>query len=493
MTERNVPAIAIYCRVSTDEQAKEGVSLEEQQERLAAYCKAMGWNDSIRKYVDDGYSAKNLDRPALQRLLSDVQNGRVSRLMVTKLDRLSRRLLDLLTLIELLQKHEVSFVSTSESFDTESPSGRLTLQVLGAVAEFERERIRERVSENMLHAARNGKWLTQHPYGYRLYNKELAVYEPEAAVVRRVFDLFQNQGRGYYAIAKQLNDERIPSRTNKAWSINTVKKMLTNPVYAGILTWNRTDSSSKTRQVRDESEWVVIYDAHPSIVDALTWQQVQHAIHNRKGRSSRAQTSPHLLSGLLRCGMCGASMSISWSGHPKRRRVYRCSAYKNQGTCKSTAYDADTVELWFKRGLGKLLTTLDPLVYDIAIPPVQEQQLARLAQRVKAVKARYARQVSAYEAGLMELEDLKRAKQEMEQETAKYNRQFQAVSTSREIESLTRELSARSLSAVQALDELPLDVAKARLQTLVERVILHGKENLEIVMSMDFGSTECDC
>ncbi|EPR30124.1 Site-specific recombinase [Geobacillus sp. WSUCF1] len=209
-------SIALYCRVSTDEQAREGVSLDEQQERLKAYCRAMGWNEEPLLFIDDGYSAKNLDRPELNRLLQEVKKGTISKILVTKLDRLSRRLLDLLKLIDTFQEYNVSFISISESFDTNTPSGRLTLQVLGAVAEFERERIRERVFENMLHAARQGKWLTQSPYGYRLdVNKELVIYEPEAQIVRNVYDWYLNKGLGYYAIAKKLNEEGIASRQKK--------------------------------------------------------------------------------------------------------------------------------------------------------------------------------------------------------------------------------------------------------------------------------------
>ena len=115
---------------------------------------------------------------------------------------MSRKLLDLLTLIDLFQEHDVSFVSISESFDTNTPSGRLTLQVLGAVSEFERERIRERVFENMHHAASKGKWLTQHPYGYRLENKELVIHEDEAKVVQDIFGWYTQEGHGFYAIAK---------------------------------------------------------------------------------------------------------------------------------------------------------------------------------------------------------------------------------------------------------------------------------------------------
>jgi site-specific DNA recombinase len=263
-------SIALYCRVSTDEQAREGVSLEEQQERLKAYCRAMGWTMETILYVDDGYSAKNMDRPQLKKLIQAVQDRLISKVMITKLDRMSRKLLDLLQLIDLFQEHHVSFISIGESFDTNTPSGRLTLQVLGAVAEFERERIRERVFDNMLHAAHSGKWLTQSPYGYRLEDKQLIIYEPEAKIVRHVFDVYLNKGLGYFAIAKALNEDGIPSRFNKEWSLRSVKLMLTNPVYKGTLVWNRVDSSKKTRVEKEEANWVTVDDCLPVIIDKDT-------------------------------------------------------------------------------------------------------------------------------------------------------------------------------------------------------------------------------
>ena len=157
---------------------------------------------------------------------------------------MSRKLLDLLTLIDLFQEHDVSFVSISESFDTNTPSGRLTLQVLGAVSEFERERIRERVFENMYHAASKGKWLTQHPFGYRLENKELVIYENEA----KLFEIYSFGTHKKVTVlynCKKLNSLGIPSRQNKQWSIRSIKLLLSNPVYKGTVVWNRKDRSKK--------------------------------------------------------------------------------------------------------------------------------------------------------------------------------------------------------------------------------------------------------
>lgn len=477
--------IAIYCRVSTDEQAKEGVSLDEQQVRLHAYCRAMGWTAAVEEFVDDGYSAKNMDRPALKRLLEEIRRGVISKLMVTKLDRLSRRLLDLLTLIELFQQHGVSFVSTSESFDTETPAGRLTLQVLGAVAEFERERIRERVFDNMLYAARSGRWLTQHPYGYRLEDKALVVYEPEANIVRRVFRMFAVDGLGYLAIARRLNEERIPSRHNKQWSIRGVKRMLTNPAYIGTLVWNRVDSSNKQRQVKLEDDWVVIPDSHPAIIDHATWNQVQQRIEKTAPVPPRAKGSPHLLGGLLKCGRCGSAMTIGWSGWPTRYRVYRCSAYSNKGTCQSKPYPADEVEQWFKEGLRQFVEPVDHTEQEVIVQGGELDLRSRRLQRIEAAKRRYQRQVGAYTAGLIELEDLAKEREQMERDIAALCREQETGLPIVKLREVERDLNRRVLTAGDAIGLLPVELAKAKLRTLIRQVRLYDREIMEIDFNLD--------
>ncbi|OME55214.1 recombinase family protein [Paenibacillus odorifer] len=471
--------VAIYCRVSTDEQAREGVSLDEQQERLKAYCKAMGWSDEVMLFIDDGYSAKSTDRPQLKRLMTYIENGEISKVMVTKLDRMSRRLLDLLTLIDMFQQHQVAFISISESFDTNTPSGRLTLQVLGAVAEFERERIRERVLDNMFHAANQGKWLTQSPYGYRLEDKVLVIHEPEAKNVRQMYELYLNQGMGFFAIARQLNEEGIPSRHNKEWSIRSVKLLLTNPVYKGTFVWNRVDSSKKKRTIKDDKDWIVIDDCLPTIIDKNTWEKVQTKM-NRPSIAPRAQTSPHLLGGILKCGNCGSGMSIGWSGSRDRRyRVYRCSANKNKGTCTSKQYKADEVESWFLQGLAGLSDSLSLELVPHLVEKARSNHSSRGDQQITAAKSRYKRKVEAYTAGLIELQDLNEEKQRMEQiiqENQSSNEQGAKI----QVEELKEMLESKIKTVLDAIKALPVEEAKVLLRTLVSKVTVLGEEELDV-------------
>jgi site-specific DNA recombinase len=482
-TEMMSRYIALYCRVSTDEQAREGVSLEEQQERLQAYCRAMGWSDEVVLFVDNGFSAKSTERPQLQKLLKEIEAGNVAKVMVTKLDRLSRRLLDLLKLIDLFQEHQVSFISISESFDTNTPSGRLTLQVLGAVAEFERERIRERVLENMFHAAHQGRWLTQSPYGYRLENKELVIDEKEAEVVKRVYDLFLEKGLGFYSIAKILNEEGIPSKQNKEWSIRSIKLMLMNPAYKGTLVWNRRDSSKKKRSLKDDEEWIVVEDCLPVIIDKSTWDSVQVKLH-KSPIPPRAKTSPHLLGGLLKCGNCGSGMSIGWSGSPKNRyRVYRCSANKNKGTCTSKQYRADEVEAWFKHGLLQLFESLPTTLIPSIVEHSRKGESQQVQQKIRSAKNRYKRKVEAYTAGLIDLEDLQEEKERME----KVIKEIISTVTDKtpyQTEELEKLVKSKISNIIEAIGVLPVEEAKAMIGTLVEKVIIRGEKDIEIVFSI---------
>lgn len=470
---------ALYCRVSTDEQAREGISLQEQQERLRAYCRAMGIRGEIRLFVDDGYSAKSMERPELKRLLEIVKAGAVSKIMVTKLDRMSRKLLDLLNLIDLLHEYGVSFASISESFDTHTPAGRLTLQVLGAVAEFERERIRERVFENMLHAAGTGKWLTQSPYGYNLQDKMLVINVQEAAVVRRIFDFYLHHGWGYFSIAKILNEEGIPSRQRKEWSVRAIKLLLSNPVYKGTLVWNRLDSSKAKRKTKDPEEWVVVEDCLPAIIERDKWEQVRKRMSTVQ-IAPRAANSPHLLGGLLRCGNCGSGMSIGFSGSVKKRyRVYRCSANKNKGVCTAKQYRADDVEQSFKEGLASLLRTRqEGSKIVVSINDSRLQRKASMEVKAKHAALRYKRKVEAFAAGLIELVDLKREKESLDLlQSERANLEVKTIPLS-EMNSneLQQELNRQIPDLVGAIEILPVVKAKSILRTMISGVSIREDE-----------------
>jgi site-specific DNA recombinase len=469
--------IAVYTRVSTDEQAREGLSLDEQKHRLKSYCHAMGWKQHIRFFIDEGASAKNLDRPQLRALMEEVKENNISRVIVTKLDRLSRKLADLLELIDLFQSYKVSFISISESFDTNTPSGRLTLQVLGAVAEFERERIRERVIDNMFHAANQGQWLTSAPYGYKLVEKRLVINEEEAALVRRIYQLFLKDDLGYYAIAKKLNEEGIPSHTGKEWWNRTIKLMLTNPAYKGTTIWNRLAGSTSKREKKDVEEWVIQEDTHEAIIDPETWERVQKKTEQKR-LPARSQRSTHLLSGILKCGLCGSGMSYDRAGSKNNKYgIYRCSANKNKGTCSGKGYRSIELEQIFKESLFQLSKDFTLEFVPIIEPAKDVLTSTSLQQKVHNAKKRYHRKVEAYTAGLIEMEDLQLEKEKMDEVL---NELEKAEVIDVDPTKLEEEMKSRLRTLVNVIDELPVYVVKALIKEVVEKIVVCGDNDIEI-------------
>ncbi|MFB7138903.1 recombinase family protein [Gottfriedia sp. NPDC056225] len=472
-------SIAIYCRVSTDEQAREGLSLDDQQSRLSSYCIAMDWKQDITYYIDDGYSAKNIERPQLIRLLEDVKQQKISRVIVTKLDRMSRKLLNLLELIELFQQYGVSFISISESFDTHTPSGRLTLQVLGAVAEFERERIRERVIDTMFHAANQGKWLSSAPYGYQLVDKLLIVKVQEASVVKRIFELYK-EGNGYINIAKILNNEGILSPGGKDWWNRSVKLILSNPVYKGTTIWNRRDRTNKKEPQKDMEEWIIQENTHEAIIEPALWEAVQVKMSGRK-TPNRSKNSPYLLSGLLKCPVCGSGMSVTSSGSKNSPyKAYRCSAYSNKGSCTGKQYKVEVIDELFKKGLEELLEKIPSLEFVVSQKTASSPYSSTSKQqKIHVAQKRYERKVEAYTAGLIGLEDLKAEKSRLDilEESLKL---FEEDIV--DLNELKKELKNVIKSVIVALENLPTAKVRELLGELIEKVTPSENEKMNIVL-----------
>ncbi len=213
--------VALYTRVSTEDQAREGFSLEVQKDYLLGHAKSSNWEvfcSIVGKdvYEDDGYSGYTIDRPAFQRLLLDAKNKRFDLLLVYKQDRLSRKLKDLLSILEELEVLGIGYKSATEPFDTTSSAGKMAVQQLGTFAEFERNRLVERVFPGMVIGVKKGHWQGARyaPYGYR-YNKEskkLEVYPEEAKVVKEIFSMYI-RGKSTSQIAGHYYKLGIPSES----------------------------------------------------------------------------------------------------------------------------------------------------------------------------------------------------------------------------------------------------------------------------------------
>ena len=301
---------AIYTRKSTDEGLdKEFNTLDAQRDACEAYIASQrheGWIAIPDRYNDGGFSGGTLERPALRRLLADIEAGRVDVVVVYKIDRLSRALMDFAKLVEVFDAHNTTFVSVTQSFNTTTSMGRLTLNILLSFAQFEREVIGERIRDKFAASRARGMWMGgKVPLGFDVQNRKLVINEPEAAVVRMVFERFV-EVRSATTLARDLRTEGVTTKRGKPIDRSDVYKMLNNHNYVG-------DAHHKGNIYPGE---------HQAIVSRDLWNQA-HAILQVSPRSraneNRAQ-SPALLRGLI-FGTDGRALSPSFA--VRRGKQYR--------------------------------------------------------------------------------------------------------------------------------------------------------------------------
>ena len=236
---------AIYCRVSTEEQAQEGFSIRAQEQKLKEYANVKDWS-IFNFYIDEGISGKNItERPAITRMIKDIQAGHIKNVLVFKLDRLTRSVADLVYLIDVFNQNNCAFNSLMESLDTSTASGRMFIKIIGIFAEFERENISERVRIGKERKAREGYTnnTRQKSYGYDRKKGERmqTINEEQAENVRMIFDMYVNQGMALAAIARSLNIQKIPTKMGSIWNSGTIKGVITNCNYIGNVRYSLRD------------------------------------------------------------------------------------------------------------------------------------------------------------------------------------------------------------------------------------------------------------
>jgi len=410
---------ALYVRVSTEEQAKQGNSLEEQEERGRAYCKAMGWQ-SPQVFIDDGYSAKDLNRKNLQRLLESVKDFDV--IITTKLDRLSRKLSDILSIVEFFEKHSVAYASVSESFDTSTAAGKLTLQVLGAVAEFERERNRERVQENLRSLARKNRLIGKAAYGYEVVDGEYRINVEESLIVRKIFDWFLNESLGPLAISAKLNQLGIPSKGGKAWTEGRIRDLMKLEALTGTFIYNRKYRKGKSQIKRPSEEWIVVEDHHQPIISKEMFERANQILYARKtGARKHFSSDSYLLSGLVVCVHCGGKMvgRTVRKNLNQNRKVYHkylCEGYNKRGNCFHHFVHRDEIEELVLSN-WKRISDADPNEVEyFRAEPVDIVEKDLLKNKLEKIESRWQKQIEAYENELITADDLKKARTRLEKE-----------------------------------------------------------------------------
>lgn len=341
---------AIYLRVSTSYQADRD-SLPMQRKDLVGYCEyALNISDYI-VFEDAGYSGKNTDRPAFQKMMMQIRNGMYSHLLVWKIDRISRNLLDFAQMYEELKTLGVTFISRNEQFDTSTAMGEAMLKMVLIFAELERKTTAERVTATMISRANDGTWNGGRvPFGYD-YNKETQTFSingDESYIVLQMYDLYEKTD-SLVRTARELNKLGYVSRQHNPFSPVSIWIILRNPWYVGTYRYNYYKIPGR-RAVKEESEWVVIENHHSPLVSKERFDHVQKMLdsnaryRNTPGRSSK-QKNVNIFSGLIWCSCCGAAFTASpgklhASGY--RPTKYGCPNVRKTKTCNAK-YTSDPV------------------------------------------------------------------------------------------------------------------------------------------------------
>ena len=323
---------AIYTRKSTDEGLdKDFNSLDAQRASGENYIKSQegeGWVCLEEYYDDGGYSGGNIDRPALQKLLSDIQENKIDTVVVYKVDRLSRSVTDFAKIMDIFEAHNISFVSTTQSFNTSNSVGKLMLNIVLSFAQYERELVGERTRDKIAASKKKGMWMGgTPPLGYDIGDRKLIVNEEESKVVKDIYDSFL-KSQSVTEVARWMNGRGF---TMKSWTSrkgneygggkfhkNNIRDILKNPLYMG--------------KVRHKDE--LYQGQHDGIVSEKIWNKVQEILQLRERPMVTSQriSTPALLGGLVRCKACDMKMTSTHTAKSHKRYRYYVCINSNKGS-----------------------------------------------------------------------------------------------------------------------------------------------------------------
>lgn len=318
----------------------DGFSLDAQRDRLKKYADFQDMT-VVREYSDEGKSGKNIEgRTAFRQMMQDIESGKdqVSFVLVFKLSRFGRNAADVLSSLQKMQDYGVNLICVEDGIDSSKDSGKLMISVLSAVAEIERENILVQTMEGRRQKAREGKWNGGFaPYGYELVGGELKIAEDEAEVIRQIFDRYIHTSMGVAAVADWLNDHGYRKKTRQNNTLDYfqppfVRNVIDNPVYCGKLAYGRrkTEKIAGKRNefhIVKQQDYMLVDGVHDAIVSEEDWQKAQSKRQQTNGKWEKTHSldHEHLLTGILKCPVCGSGMY----GNVNRKRKPDGSSYKD--------------------------------------------------------------------------------------------------------------------------------------------------------------------
>ena len=465
--------VDIYARVSSQEQAEEGYSIGEQEEKLKAYCVAMGYKVN-RVAVDPGYSGASLDRPGIKEVIADVKRGRCKKVVVWKLDRLSRSQKDTLILLEdVFFPNGCAFVSLNENFDTATPIGRCIIGVLAAFAQMERENIKMRTMMGRQASARAGKFTgCKAPFGYQwniLDNgKREIIPDPYASIiVNEIYDLY-NTGLTIKETTRRVMDKygcftHMAAGTQAGY----VGRLMSNPVYAG--------------NVRMNGE--IFEGMHQALVTMETWGAANDRLSKNISFTQRGRARVGLVSGLIFCGCCGSRMSARIWGNPEKY-PHRYMCYSVSRSCRNMQRDVNCtnrkhftvpeLDQLILDEISKLAA--DPDAIDSLMgKPEEEDKAGPVAERLEEVEKQINRLLNLYQTGVLDLEELQPRIADLKKERGSLTDCLEEMKEEdRKLsKSSALEIARAFPDAVAAGDE---DELRRLIASLIDKIVILNRE-----------------
>lgn len=410
---------AIYVRVSTDEQAQEGFSIRAQIEKLKSYALLKDW-DIYDIYNDEGISGKNIiDRPDINRLIEDIENGKVNNVLVFKVDRLTRSTKNLLELVELFEEYNCAFNSLTESIDTDTPSGRMFLKIIAIFAEFERENLISRVKMGLERKVKEGytlaNYLTSYGYTKDRGQKVQEINPFEATILKEIASMFLDKDMSFNGIAKNLVERKIPTKSGSgSWSATIIKQILTNPTYIGKVRYS-TD---------DEDKYFEADGQHERILSDEVFYTIQEKIKNMPNLTrTKKPSDKSYFCGVLTCGMCGGKYTThnysckaeDDSEEKQYKTSYRCSRQSRLSEdmkCKNPAIAHVKMEHAFIEYIQKINDLTDTKNVNIEDATQKSEQellgyIIDIEKKLTDLQNRKRQVMERYVNGEMEFEEYK--------------------------------------------------------------------------------------
>ncbi len=469
---------AIYGRVSTEEQAEVGQSIPAQVRLLEEYSARQGMA-VVERFLDEGFSATTDKRPAFQRMiaLARAKPRPFDVILVHKMDRFARNREHAIVYKNLLRREcGIDVLSITETFD-DTPQGRLMEGIMEVMAEFYSANLGQEVRKGMMEKARRGEALGLAPMGYRIGETGRLDPVPGAAeAVRWIFETYASGEMGYYNIAQALRADghtRFPGLPTLKWSAQAVRQILRNEAYVGRRVWNVRSNAAGGRR-RPEEQWVVAEGSHPPLVSTDLFERVQERMKARIG--PRGSLGDYLLRGVVRCEECGSVMyrrrMTGRTSSGGQKEILSCSRYyRGDGGCYFNWVSMVDVLAELTVHCRQITEGGTLEQFSFLFPPENEKALAAAQRALEQCAERYRRQVAAYEGGVIDLDELRAAKERLITERVALEARIAAErAKAKQADLPTALIRQRVGRALAALEVGDADGAAARRQVLQEAV-----------------------